>query len=208
MARKSSKNHMEPRKSPAQARSAETVAAIVEAAARILEDKGFRGYNTNDVAARAGVSIGSLYQYFPNKDAITKALLRRETEPLGAALEQVGDAPSLAEGLQRFVHAAVAHQLRRPVLARLLDFEEARLPLQAEVGALGDVGAKALGRLLARHGAGRGTAARTASRDLFAIARGMIDAAGERGETDARGLETRVAAAMSGYLERMKIIDP
>lgn len=128
MARKSSKNRMEPRKRPAQARSAETVAAIVEAAARILEDKGFRGYNTNDVAARAGVSIGSLYQYFPNKDAITKALLRRETEPLSAALEQVGDAPSLAEGLRHFIHAAVAHQLRRPVLARLLDFEEARLP--------------------------------------------------------------------------------
>lgn len=207
MARKSSKNRMEPRKRPAQVRSAETVAAIVEAAARILEDKGFRGYNTNDVAARAGVSIGSLYQYFPNKDAITKALLRRETEPLSAALEQVGDAPSLAEGLRHFIRAAVAHQLRRPVLARLLDFEEARLPLQAEVGALGDVGAKALARLLARHGAGRGAAARTASRDLFAIARGMIDAAGERGETDARGLETRVAAAMSGYLERMKIID-
>jgi AcrR family transcriptional regulator len=207
MARKSSKKHMEPRKQPAQARSAETVAAIVEAAARILEDKGFRGYNTNDVAARAGVSIGSLYQYFPNKDAITKALLRRETEPLSAALEQAGDAPSLAEGLQRFVQAAVAHQLRRPVLARLLDFEEARLPLQAEVDALGDVSAKALGRLLARHGAGRGAATRTASRDLFAIARGMIDAAGERGETDAHDLETRVAAAMAGYLERMKIID-
>jgi AcrR family transcriptional regulator len=207
MARKTSKNHIEPRKTPAQARSAETVAAILEAAARILEDKGFRGYNTNDVAARAGVSIGSLYQYFPNKDAITKALLRRETEPLIAAFEQVGNAPSLAEGLQRFVRAAVAHQLRRPVLARLLDFEEARLPLQAENGALGEVGAKALGRLLSRHGAGRGAAARTASHDMFAIVKGMIDAAGERGETDAQALEARVTAAMSGYLQQMNIID-
>jgi AcrR family transcriptional regulator len=207
MARKSAKKRMEPRKKPAQARSAETVAAIVEAAARILEDKGFQGYNTNDVAARAGVSIGSLYQYFPNKDAITKALLSREAEPLSAAFEQIGDAPSLTEGLQRFVRAAVAHQLRRPVLARLLDFEEARLPLQAENGAFGDVGAKALGRLLSRHRAGRGAAARTASLDMFAIAKGMIDAAGERGETDAQALETRVTAAMSGYLQRMKIID-
>ena len=51
----------------------------MEAAARILEERGLEGYTTNAVAERAGFSIGSLYQYFPNKDAITIALIQRET---------------------------------------------------------------------------------------------------------------------------------
>ena len=66
---------LEPRKAPAQARSTATVAAILEAAARILETDGLAGYSTNAIARRAGVSVGSLYQYFPGKDAITRALI-------------------------------------------------------------------------------------------------------------------------------------
>ena len=59
-----------PRKTPRQSRATATRDAIVEAAARILEADGMGGFNTNAIAARAGVSIGSLYQYFPAKDAI------------------------------------------------------------------------------------------------------------------------------------------
>jgi AcrR family transcriptional regulator len=66
------------RKSPRQRRSQATVAAIVEAAARILAESGGRGLTTNRIAARAGVSVGSLYQYFPNKHAVLRALLERE----------------------------------------------------------------------------------------------------------------------------------
>ena len=71
-----------PRKSPVQARSAATVDAILEAAARILESEGFEGYTTNAIAKRAGVSIGSLYQYFPNKDAVTAALVMADAMQL------------------------------------------------------------------------------------------------------------------------------
>jgi len=63
-----------PRKRPIQRRSQQTVAAILEATARILVDHGFKGLNTNRVAELAGVSIGSLYQYFPNKEALVLAL--------------------------------------------------------------------------------------------------------------------------------------
>src|SRR5208283_1724269 len=63
------------RKRPGQARSQETVGVILEASARILESDGLRGFNTNAIAAKAGVSIGSLYQYFPNKDSIVLALI-------------------------------------------------------------------------------------------------------------------------------------
>src|ERR1700727_158166 len=66
-----------PRKAAKQARAQATVDAIVEAAAQVFESLGYAAATTNRIAERAGVSIGSLYQYFPNKDAILVALARR-----------------------------------------------------------------------------------------------------------------------------------
>jgi AcrR family transcriptional regulator len=74
------------RTTPKQSRSEATVAAIFEASARILQRHGVAAYNTNAVAALAGVSVGTLYQYFANKDAILIAMARRE---LGEALAGV-----------------------------------------------------------------------------------------------------------------------
>jgi AcrR family transcriptional regulator len=88
---------LRPRKKPRQPRSAETVASILEAAAQVLEAAGFEGFNTNAVARRAGVSIGSLYQYFPNKKALTIALIRRETDRFRAdAVEALEEATGAA----------------------------------------------------------------------------------------------------------------
>jgi AcrR family transcriptional regulator len=72
----------EPRKQPRQRRSAETVARILDAAARIFDERGYRSTTTNHVAEAAGVSIGSLYQYFPNKDALLVALAEHHIESL------------------------------------------------------------------------------------------------------------------------------
>lgn len=63
--------------SPRQPRAHETVAVILEAAAQILHQRGLAGFNTNRIAERAGVGIGSLYGYFPNKQAILVALARQ-----------------------------------------------------------------------------------------------------------------------------------
>lgn len=65
------------KKQPKQERSKVTVEAIIEASARIIEDSGLAGLNTNKVAEVAGVSIGSLYQYFPNKEALLDAVRER-----------------------------------------------------------------------------------------------------------------------------------
>jgi AcrR family transcriptional regulator len=65
-----------PRKKPAQQRSKETVRALVEAAARILEQEGYERANVNRIAEVAGVSVGSLYQYFPTKEALVAAVAR------------------------------------------------------------------------------------------------------------------------------------
>jgi AcrR family transcriptional regulator len=66
------------RRNPKQARSRATFDAILEAAAQILERCGPAGFNTNAIAERAGVSIGTLYQYFPDKAAILLAAAGRE----------------------------------------------------------------------------------------------------------------------------------
>jgi AcrR family transcriptional regulator len=74
------------RKTPVQQRSRRTVDAILGAAARILVEDGYSAMTTNDVAAAAGVSIGSLYQYFPNKDALLRALVERHLDAVECAL--------------------------------------------------------------------------------------------------------------------------
>jgi len=71
-------NPTTPRKEPAQARSKALVDAIIEATARVLIAGGLEALNTNEVAAVAGVSVGSLYQYFPSKEALLASLIERE----------------------------------------------------------------------------------------------------------------------------------
>lgn len=93
MAQLARPSSLKPRKTPRQARSAETVASILEAAAQVLETEGFDGFNTNAVARRAGASIGSLYQYFPSKDALMIALMQRENERFQAEAAAALDDP-------------------------------------------------------------------------------------------------------------------
>ena len=80
---------LEPRKSPVQARSAVTVDAILEAAIQVLLQAGKERLTTTKVARRAGVSVGTLYQYFPNKTAMLKAALKRHMDGVTEAIELV-----------------------------------------------------------------------------------------------------------------------
>lgn len=75
-----------PRKRPIQGRSRATVDAIVQATARILVRRGWSGLTTNHVAQKAGVSVGTLYEYFPGKDALVRALVDRHLEHAEALL--------------------------------------------------------------------------------------------------------------------------
>lgn len=77
---------LKPRKLPSQARSTVTVEAILEATIQVLVDVGKERLTTTLVAFRAGVSVGTLYQYFPNKSALLQAALRRHLETVSAAL--------------------------------------------------------------------------------------------------------------------------
>ena len=124
------------RRSPRQARSRATWEAIVEAAAQILERRGADGLNTNDVAERAGVSIGTLYQYFSDKRALLLATARRDLAPdaasspkrrraliqaLIAALErfgQLGEGAGAGASAQRAAASAAPPRRRDPNLSR------------------------------------------------------------------------------------------
>ena len=80
------------RKSPSQERSRRTVERILDAAARIFHEQGYAAATTNDIADEAEVSIGSLYQYFPNKDALLVTLTERHLASTTAGLiERLGD---------------------------------------------------------------------------------------------------------------------
>jgi AcrR family transcriptional regulator len=71
-----------PRKQPTQRRSQETVDAILAATAQVLVRRGYEGANTNRIAETAGVSVGSVYQYFPSKEALISALIERHSESM------------------------------------------------------------------------------------------------------------------------------
>jgi AcrR family transcriptional regulator len=123
---------LKPRRTPSQLRSRDTVEFILEAAAQVFERHGYAAGTTNRIAARAGVSIGSLYQYFPNKDAIVIELARRhmaEAEEVAwPALARLAEAVApLRDGLTAIVWGMIALHRRTPRLHRVL-FEEAVRP--------------------------------------------------------------------------------
>jgi AcrR family transcriptional regulator len=97
------------RKAPKQARSSELVAAVLQAAVQVLATEGAQRFTTSRVAEKAGVSVGSLYQYFPNKAAILFRLQsdewRRTTAMLTAILADTARPP--LDRLRSLVHAFV-----------------------------------------------------------------------------------------------------
>ena len=112
-----------PRKAASQERSRATVDALVEATARILVREGFDKASTNRIAQKAGVSIGSLYQYFPTKEALVAAVIDRHNADLmqvvRGALVDVAALP-VKDAMRRMVTVAIdAHRID-PELHRVL----------------------------------------------------------------------------------------
>ena len=87
--RKRPQSTLEPRKSPVQARSTASVEAILKATIQVLLKVGKESLTTTRVAARAGVSVGTLYQYFPNKSALLRAALQSHMDKIGSVLQTV-----------------------------------------------------------------------------------------------------------------------
>lgn len=77
------------RREPTQARSQATMETLYEATAQIIEQEGFEALSTNKIAAKAGFSIGTLYQYFPTKEAIVAAIIDRERRRVQQGLHEL-----------------------------------------------------------------------------------------------------------------------
>jgi AcrR family transcriptional regulator len=120
MARKPLTN---PRKNASQNRSRATVDALIEATARILVREGFDKASTNRVAEQAGVSVGSLYQYFPSKEALVAAVIDRHNQELmqvvRGALAEVAALP-MEQAVRKLVAVAIKAHRIDPKLHRVL----------------------------------------------------------------------------------------
>ncbi len=129
-----------PRKKPRQSRSQDTVLAILEATARVLCTTGYDRASTNRIALAAGVSVGSLYQYFPSKEALVAALAERHSDamtslvksklaevatmPLPVAIETMIAAMFAAHEVDPALHKVLIEQVPRiGRLEKLMDIE-------------------------------------------------------------------------------------
>ncbi|OPA85667.1 TetR family transcriptional regulator [Pseudomonas fluorescens] len=114
---------LKPRKSAVQARSAATVEALHTATLQVLTQQGLLRCTTTRVAERAGMSVGSLYQYYPNRDALLAAILEKHLTNVAEAVEQACDQHSgrpvedMARGL---VSALLAVKLQDPAVSKAL----------------------------------------------------------------------------------------
>ncbi len=111
------------RKRPLQARSQATVEAILEATAHILSRQGYEELSTNRVALQAGVSIGSLYQYFPSKEALVGELMDRHCDRMNALFGEafLRGAQLAPRELTRLVIGAIYEaKVENPELSRVL----------------------------------------------------------------------------------------
>jgi len=128
-----------PRKRPRQTRSKETVETILAATARILIKLGFDGLTTNAVAEAAGVSIGSLYQYFPNKQALVAALIERRLDEKNAnthrELARVAGQP-FPMAVRTMIRMTIENYAQSPELSRVLIEQVPRIGRMARIAEL------------------------------------------------------------------------
>ena len=194
------------RKKPQQARAAAMLELILQGAARVLRTQSLAGFTTNRVAEIAGISVGSLYQYFPNKSALVAALIQREQAALCEAVVACAarhGAEPLPQVVARWIDIAVHHQFGDAVYAAAIDHEERRLPLQDLLGAAQQSMVQAVAAVLRRHGpAFSARQSVIAAQDCLVIAKALIESEPpDVADAKRRALKKRVLRALLGYLK-------
>jgi AcrR family transcriptional regulator len=127
-----------------QVRARETIAVIREAAAQVLLRHGYARATTNRIAELAGVSVGTIYQYFKDKDAVFDALIRGEIEDLKQRLVDAAPDPKvpLTEALRNLLSSIISARPEAPALYRALEqvrtrCSDAAFPKRAEMSSNG-----------------------------------------------------------------------
>ncbi len=198
------------RRKPNQARSRATVDAIVGAAARVLARRGYAGTTTNHIAAKAGVSIGSFYEYFRDKDAVVRAVLDRhlaEGEALFAARSSAYAQDALTRPLREvlgwLVQAFLDFHADDPRLHRVLSTEVPRsAAIERRVRRLEEQIVDLLAALFAAHPAARARDPRRSAQLCVQVVdalahRWIIDDAGQ--PVDAGSLARELTDLLGAY---------
>lgn len=202
-----------PRRNPSQSRSVVTVEAIFQATIQVLLKDGMHGLTTTRVAGRAGVSVGTLYQYYPNKQALLYAVLSRHLQGIAAAVAAAAlkvHHKSLAVMVPAVVDAFVKSKLERDDEARALYSVAGELACSELVAAASAKGGTALAAMLS-------TASDATFKDLkvasymFASAmigptRGVLE--GQAPPKMLRVLRAQLTSLCLGYLEREAVQAP
>jgi AcrR family transcriptional regulator len=195
---------LSPRKTPQQSRATATRDAILQSAAIILQKEGLIGFNTNRVAEVAGISVGSLYQYYPNKAALLSALSIQQHAQLYAKVELAGKSMgnlSLDKAITKLLAVVLTHQYAQPELAAALDIAERELTMTDEVLAQKKLLIALLVEMLANYRAEIQGDLRTIAIDIQTIVQSLVDAAEMRGEKNSAKLRDRIKRAVLGYLQ-------
>ncbi|MFZ0552556.1 MAG: TetR/AcrR family transcriptional regulator [Steroidobacteraceae bacterium] len=192
------------RKEPRQARSRATIEAILQAAAHILGQRGWEGLTTNEVAAVAGVSIGSLYQYFPHKLALVEAVRQRHFDDVLAVVSTAADRQlPRARRIEALVDGMIAVHSRYPTAHWVL-LEET--PRSRDAGIVHDrFAAKLQQRYEAIVRVNSGGAAlahsRIAARVLAAAVAGVVHDAAGQGTLQSERLRLELLRLVDSYLQ-------
>ena len=186
------------RKIPKQARSKRMVEDVIEAAARILEMSGADALTTNMIAEVAGVSPGSVYQYFSDKQSIIGALIEREANAFMKVSENAFKGLSGIEAMIAFAKALTLHRLKRPKLTLQLILLDPTLTASPESARINERIYHLLMDLVNRSGVLTAEGASVAVMDMMGIMRGMMlsDFLNPGTSID---LSDRIADAVAGY---------
>jgi AcrR family transcriptional regulator len=192
------------RKAPTQQRAQATVQAILQAAAHILGRRGWMKFTTNEVAQAAGVSIGSLYQYFPNKLALAEALRERHLEAVLGALAPPGEAQAAAATIDqlaaRLVDGVIAVHSIDPPLHRVL-LEEVPLASRASLRAFeAEYGQRYRSVIAQSSGRRRSPRDDAAARVLAGAVEGVVHAAARQGDLGSPQLRRELTLMVAAYL--------
>jgi AcrR family transcriptional regulator len=206
---------LSPRKTPLQSRATATRDAILQAATQIITREGLAAFNTNRVAEVAGISVGSLYQYYPNKAALLTALsIEKHAQLLAkmqaASLQAVRQQNkrtdpeqnhlNLEKAVDKLLILVLDHHFENPELARALDYAERALAPSDEVLSQNKLIVASLTEMLSHFRQQIKGDLRFAALDVQTIVRAMIDGAESRGEINSSALRKRIRRAVLGYL--------
>ena len=190
------------KKQPRQARARFTVDAILEGAAHILASHGWAGFTTNAVAEAAGVSIGSLYQYFPNKMAIVDSILQRHFDEILAVLRSAVDDDLAAPCVEKLVSGMIAAHSEHSSLHHVLledvplskNSTKAHERFEQEYQQL-------YTKLLAGCARARSSLDELRAQVLSAAIEGVIHNAARRGTVGSPALEQELVSLVTAYLK-------